>query len=302
MRRLAFLLSLLLLLSTLASCGANEPAGTTATATPPTRVAVLFSSLCEVWQAAGGEVAITVGESVERGLVPADTLLVDDGAGKEIHTELLLAAAPDLVIYSPDIPAQVNAAALADRAGIRTLALRVESFSDYAAAIRTAVALTGHREALDALLLAENAVTALISSEEAAALRGRTFLFIRAGQTASSTKVKCSADHFAAAMLTELGLVNLADTTPHLLNTLSTEAILEADPDYLFFSLMGDAEGAAANIELLLARPEWQTLGAVRSGRVTLLPRELFHYKPCTRWQTAYAYLLDTLKGKEATP
>ena len=302
MRYFLSFLSLLLLLSMLVSCGAKEPASTTATATPPTRVAVLFSSLVEVWQAAGGEVAVTVGESVARGLVPPGTLLVDDGAGKEIHTELLLAAAPDLVIYSPDIPAQVNAAALAADAGIRTLALRLESFSDYAKAIHTAVALTGNQEAANALLTAEETIEALLSSQEAEALRGKTFLFVRAGQTASSTKAKCSADHFAAGMLTELGLVNIADTAPVLLNTLSAEAILEANPDYIFFSLMGDAEGASANVANLLLRPEWQALGAVKGGHVTVLPRELFHYKPCTRWQDAYAYLLDTLTGEEATP
>ena len=49
MRYFLSLLSLLLLLSMLVSCGAKEPASTTATATPPTRVAVLFSSLVEAY-------------------------------------------------------------------------------------------------------------------------------------------------------------------------------------------------------------------------------------------------------------
>ncbi len=67
----------------------------------PEKVAVLFSSLADVWQTAGGEVAITVGESVERGFVPEGTPLVDGGAGKTINQELLLSYEPDFVICRP---------------------------------------------------------------------------------------------------------------------------------------------------------------------------------------------------------
>ena len=42
----------------------------------PQRVAVLFSSLAEVYTLAGGEVAVSVGESVERGILREDVLLV----------------------------------------------------------------------------------------------------------------------------------------------------------------------------------------------------------------------------------
>ena len=95
MRRFIALLLIPVLLTALFSCDTQDTADT---ATPPARVAVLFSSLCEVWQNAGGTVAITVGESVERGLVSDGVMLVDDGAGKSINTELLLAAQPDLVV------------------------------------------------------------------------------------------------------------------------------------------------------------------------------------------------------------
>lgn len=294
------LLSFFLLVLLLASCGQGAPTDTE-TATPPTRVAVLFSSLVEVWQAAGGEVAITVGESVARGLVPEGTLLVDSGAGKTVNTELLLAAEPDLIVYSPDIPAGAKAAETAERAGIRTLPLRVESFADYLAAIETAAAITGDREAVGRVLAAKAAIETMLTSEEAKAAHGRSVLFIRAGQTAASTKAKRAEDHFAAAMLGELGLRNIADDAPLLLDTLSTEAILAADPDYIFFSMMGDEAGARENINSLLARPEWQRLTAVQRGRCVILPRELFHFKPCSRWEEAYAYLIDAL-SEEVIP
>ena len=53
--------------------------------TPPKNVAVLFSSYAQVWQDVGGTVSITVGESVDRGLVKKEEVsLVGKGAGKEI--------------------------------------------------------------------------------------------------------------------------------------------------------------------------------------------------------------------------
>ena len=60
---------------------------------------------------------------------------------------------------------------------------------------------------------------------------------------------------------------------------------------------MGDEEGARRHVEAMLQRPEWQTLSAVREGRVLILPRELFHYKPCARWEEAYSYLISALEG-----
>ena len=290
LRRAVAILLLFVLLVPLLSCNGQ---GREPPATQPTRVAVLFSSLCEVWQAAGGTVAITVGESIERGLVPSGTPLVDQGAGKSINTELLLAECPDLVIYSPDVPAQVAAAEVCKAAGIDTLPLRIETFPDYVEAIEKAVELTNNTAAQDEC---ERMRLKIEAVKATAVGNGRTVLFVRAGSTQSSTKAKTSADHFAAAMLTELGCHNIADDAPLLVDTLSTEAILSIDPDHIFFSMMGDEAAARANIEALLLRPEWQALKAVKENNVTILPRELFHFKPCGRYPLAYQFLADALR------
>ena len=291
LRRLSALFLLILSLISLSACD-RQAEDSDPSATPPTRVAVLFSSLCEVWQAAGGTVAITVGESVERGLVQEGIPLVDSGAGKSINTERLLAERPDLIVYSPDIPAQVAAAELCAAAGIDTLPLRIETFPDYVEALKKAAAIT---KSTDAVAVAEEMRAAIDAFKASTPGSEKTVLFVRAGSTASSTKAKRSEDHFAAAMLSELGCSNIADSASLLVDTLSTEAILEADPDCIFFSLMGSEEAARANVEAILARPEWQALRAVKNGNVTILPRELFHYKPCGRYVQAYAFLADAL-------
>ena len=74
----------------------------------PQRPAVLFSSYAELWQLAGGDVAVTVGDSVKRGFVNAGTPLVDDGAGLKIDAEQLIAQQPDFVIASADMGVQAE--------------------------------------------------------------------------------------------------------------------------------------------------------------------------------------------------
>ena len=47
--------------------------------------------------------------------------------------------------------------------------------------------------------------------------------------------------------------------------------------------------------ETLGQNPAWQGLTAVQEGRVYVLPRDLFHYKPNARWAESYAYLYELL-------
>lgn len=298
MRRLLCLALLLILCLGLCGCAAipGPSSGVSVTddggaavilPVQPRCTAVLFSSFADIWCTAGGEVAVTVGESIERGFAAADVMTVDGGAGKSIDTEALLAARPDLVIGSADIPAQVQAVELCRSAGIPAVLLRVECFSDYLRVLGLFCRLTGRPELY---AVHGEAVAAEIDALRAAPAEG-TVLFIRAGSTAASTKAKGSKDHFAAAMLEELGMENIAHRAPVLLDGLSMEEILSCDPDRIFITTMGDAQAARDNMESLLALPEWQSLSAVIHGRVYYLPKELFQYKPNARWAEAYRYL-----------
>ena len=83
MKRILILLLCLLL----TGCGSDQPpqegytftddtgAQVTVTEKPET-VAVLLSSLADLWITAGGQVDVTVGESIERGFVPETVILV----------------------------------------------------------------------------------------------------------------------------------------------------------------------------------------------------------------------------------
>lgn len=262
----------------------------------PQKVAVLLSSFADIWKTAGGETAITVGESIERGFADESALLADDGAGKTIDNELLISYEPDLVICSSDIAAQLETAELMQSVGIPCAVLRVETFDEYLSVLKIFTDITGNAESYQKYGVdVENRINELISSVNNADLGEKKILFIRSGSKQSSAKAKTAENHFACAMLKELGTYNIAENAPVLLNGLSIEEILTEDPEYIFISTMGDEAAAKAYMDSVLESVEWSSLTAVKNGNYCYLPKEMFQYKPNSRWAEAYEYLIELL-------
>ena len=262
----------------------------------PKKVAVLFSSYAEVWALAGGEVAVTVGESVERGFVSEGVTLVDAGAGKTIDLELLLAAQPDLVIGSADIAAQVDACAAMAEVGIPAALFRMDTFGEYLSLLKICTDITGVLEAYERYGTAvEEKIGAILAAVEGLDVPAQEYLFIRAGSQYSATKAKRAPDNFVCTMLDQLGGHNIADDASFLLDSLSLEEILLRDPDHIFLTTMGNEEAAKQYIEDLFSQPGWRELTAVKNGNYTFLPKELFHFKPNESWAEAYEILAEHL-------
>ena len=301
---LIFLLCILLL----TGCSAPEPVekgytftdDTGAEVTVPEKpetVAVLLSSLADLWITAGGSVEITVGESLERGFADGAAILVDEGAGKAIDLEALVAAKPDFVIYSADLSGQRECADVLRAAGIPVAGFRVETFADYLRVLKICTDILGTPERYEQFgIRLEAEIRSVIESANARE-EEPSILFVRAGSSAKVTKAKTAENHFVCAMLKELGTFNIAEKAPVLLDGLSTEEILLSDPDFILFTTMGDEAAGQAYMESLLSDPVWQSLMAVREGRVYQLPKELFQYKPNARWGEAYRYLTELLYG-----
>lgn len=263
----------------------------------PEKVAVLFSSYAEMWILAGGEVKITVGESIERGFAPEGTPLVDAGAGKTVDREALLAAEPDLVIASADIAAQAELAAYLDTVGIPCALFRVDCFADYEKAMTHLCAITGRADLFEQNVASVGAEieNLLAKVDKIAAPR---ILFVRCGSSYGATKAKVASENFVCKMLEELGAVNIADAAPELSDGLALEAILDADPEVIFFSTMGNEQKSRAYMDSVLAGEAWQTLSAVREGRYVYLDKNLFQFKPNAKWSEAYKFLAEYLYGE----
>ncbi len=305
LRRLAFLLCAVFTLASLTSCLPEAEGDISFTDSlgnsvvldgAPGRVAVLFSSLAEIWSSAGGEVAVSVGESVLRGFCDADTPSVHSdsgGVGKSINIELLLAQAPDFVICTADYPGQLELAPILRAAGIPVAYFRVKCFRDYLGVLGTMCDITGDAAAYDTYgrAVGEN-ISALLSGIDAEC-SGKKILFARATKT--TLKAKLPTDHFAAEMLSELGCCNIAEGAPTLLDGLDLEYIISENPEYIFISLMGDEDGAKGYVEQLFSGGGWAELDAVKNKKYIFLSKELFQYKPCARWYEAYRVLYGYL-------
>ena len=263
----------------------------------PQKTAVLFSSLAECWIEAGGEVYVTVGESVERGLVKEETELVDKGAGKTVDTEKLISLEPDFVICSADIASHRDVASALKKAKIPVAMLRMDTFEDYLTILRTLTKITGKTENYEQF--GENAkseIEKIISNGKRE--NNPKILFVRSGSSYSSAKAKKADDNFAAKILEDFGCINIADKAETLLDNLSAEVILKENPQYIFVSVMGDYDNSKAYMQELLAKKEYASRDAVKNGRVYFLPKELFQYKPCGRWAESYRYISSILNNE----
>lgn len=291
------LLSLLLLLCLLpVSAGLCESLGAAPDAQGPQRVVCLYGSFAEAWLLAGGTLCGVTDDAVtERSLtLPGDVQVI--GTTKSPNLELILSLDPDLVILSADIAAQVAAAQTLEEAGVPCAAFRVDTVQEYAQMMDAFTQMTGRRDLYDAQIppMLEE-IDAIIA--DAKAHEAPSVLLLRAYSTGVKAK---GADNLAGVMLHDLGCNNLAERVPSMLEELTLESIVAADPDCIFISIMGSDEDAAlAALDASWGQsPAWQALSAVTAGRVYVLPKDLFHYKPNARWGESYAYLYRLLFGE----
>lgn len=266
---------------------------------PPKRVAALLGSYAETWLLAGGEVvAVTQDAYDERGLeLPEDT--VNLGANQQPDLEALFAAEPDLVLLTPDLDGQMALRDSLEAAKIPAAWFKVETFDDYLTMLKICTDLTGRSDLYqkNGLDIQRDIDAAIASVPEGEA---PTVLLLRAYSSGVRAK---NSDNIAGAILKDLGAANIADSESGLLEDLQMESILAADPEFIFVTTMGASQEAALKSldELLHSDPAWQTLTAVKEGRVEVLPKDLFHYKPNARWGESYQMLAGLMYGSGET-
>ena len=273
----------------------TDDLGRSVTVDTPRRVAALIGSFADVWCLAGGKDTLVAAAhdawtSFELGL---DSVVADLGAVKEPNLEVLLSAQPDFILASSNTAADLELQGTFERAGIPVAYFDVQSFDDYLRMLKVCTDLTGCPEYYGTYGLAvQEQVEAAKARQDGSA---PTVLTIRA--TGSSCKVKGSQDFLLGEMLADLGCVNVADSDAALLEELSLESILAADPDYIFVVLQGsDAADAQQTMEqTLLSNSAWSSLRAVQEGRFHTLEHALYNLKPNGRWGEAYEKLADIL-------
>lgn len=257
------------------------------------KTAVMSESLAQAWLLAGGELAATTEDATE--ILAGSSDIVNLGSLKDPSAEMLLAEDLDLVIMSAAIANQVKLYDTLEQAGVPAAYFDIETFEDYKAMMKILTDITGHKELYQENV---NEPESVIAEQIKRADNSKpTVLLLRAYSTGVKAK---GSDTMTGQMLSDLGCINIADSDKGLLENLSMEAILEADPDYIFVTTMGSSEEAALAMvdELLVSNPAWQGLSAIQKNQYYVLEQELFHNKPNNRWGESYQKLADILYGE----
>lgn len=304
------LLCILLAACLLAGCGARtesgssgEPGGVTftddldrtVTVDQPERVATLIGSFADIWCLAGGKDALvaTAHDTWTSFDLDLDESVADLGEIKEPNLELLIASQPDLVLASANTGAQVDLLEALEGSGLNVAYFKVADFGDYLRMLDVCTQITGRRE--NYVQYGQDLEEQRQAAIDRADGSRPTVLYVRA--TGASCKVKNSRDSVLGEMLADLDCVNVADSETGLLEELSMEAILAADPQFIFVVLQGaDSTAAQETLErTLLSDPAWQSLTAVKEGRYHVMDYKLYNLKPNARWGEAYQKLADIL-------
>lgn len=258
----------------------------------PERVVALEGSLAQIWTLAGGTLVGVTNDAPERGIPSAGAKII--GTVKSPNLEAIVSLSPDLVLLGADIAAQAPLVETFQALGIPYMEARVDTFADYLSLLADCCERTGRADLYQTNGTdVEDRVRAVL--EKVPGDIHPRVLLLRA--YASGVKVK-GERNLAGAMLTEMGCVNIAGDAA--LEELSLEAIVRAEPDFVFVSFMGGEDAARAWLDAnLFASPAWRALKAVQEGRVVELPKALFHYKPCNRWDESYACLWEALYGEK---
>ncbi len=264
----------------------------------PKRVATLIGSFADVWQLAGGTVCASADDAWDDfGLSMGDA--VNLGGTKEPSLEKLLASDPDLVIASAATAADVEMKDILENAGITVVYFDVDCFDDYLEMLDICTDITGRKDLYEQNgLNIQKQIEEIKREFEESGIpdEKKTVLFLRA--SSGYIRAKNSEGSILGEMLSELGCVNIADNDTTLLENLSIESIIKADPYRIFIVQVGDDEQAVKdNVSRMMnENPAWYELTAVKEDRLHYMDKRLFNLKPNSRWGEAYEILCDLLK------
>lgn len=282
------------LLVLLCGCASNGAAQEISEGVCPKHVVAVSKSMAELWLLAGGKLRGTTEDAMELEGIDADTATI--GTLSKPSTEAIIALSPDLVLLTEEIPAQKELKAELEDMGIHCMSIQVNIFEDYLSCMEQLTQLTGRDDLYEqnGLAVAERIEKIRKEAKENGEADGKTFLAMRV----SSTKNKVlKDDYFACEIFRDFGLRNLAEGDSSL-DELNLEAIVAANPDYIFVIPQGkETEAMESYWAQFEEKQVWSQLDAVKQGRLFVLPKDYFQYKPNAQWDLAYEYIRDLLKG-----
>ena len=243
----------------------------------PERIVVTSASFLEPLHEVGGEV---VGRPDSRTKMP-DYAKDKASVGKvyQIDVEKVISCEPDLVIINKGMNEKL--VDTLEASGIKTLVVDMKSYADVKREVALFAQLTGEKEKGEALISSMDKKIQAVK-EKIPQDKHRVSIIHSTNQ---GLTVQLSGS-IAGSIAEMLGWENVAgdmtplekdpDSAPY-----SLESMVEKNPELLFVTSMGKLEEIKASMDATMAEnPAWQSVEAVRQGKVYYLPQDLFLLSP----------------------
>lgn len=243
----------------------------------PERIVVTSASFLEPLHEVGGDV---VGRPDAKLALP-DFAKDKPSVGRvyQIDLEKVLACTPDLVILNKGMNEKLIQPLTAN--GISVIVMDMKNYDNVKNGVKVFAEVTGEQAKGEALIKAMEdklaAIKAKMPKESSRAVILRS--------TAQGLSVQLDTS-IAGSVAKMLGFTNVAsgmtameknpDAAPY-----SMETLVEQNPDILFITSMGKMEDIKASMEATVAsNPAWQTIPAMKNGKVYYLSQEHFLLSP----------------------
>lgn len=269
----------------------TDDLGRTVTVDRPQRTAALLGSFAQVWMLAGGTVCAAPDDAWNDLELPLDDDTVNLGSIHSLNLELLLAAQPDFILASTNTQQNVEWRDMLEATNIPVAYFDINNFESYLHLLEICTDITGEKDRYEMYGTAVGQeIDAVIARSRTRLETGEAPVVLCMVASASGINVKNSEGNVLGTILRDLGCINIADSDAMLLESISMEQILKADPDYIFFVRRGDnVEGMYEYVRSVLTDdPAWASLTAAKNDRVFFMEKNLYNLKPNHRWGEAY--------------
>ncbi len=279
--------------------------GEISVAKKPQKVAVLYGSLACLWYEAGGTVQAAIGGKSSTALYQEQIghdITQDEGvavvsesfSGTRWDGERILAEQPDLIICSTGMKGYETISGPANSAGIPVIGIDYDSVRDYLKWFKVFCNLNGQPELWDSVAdQTAQSIIDIVSRVPKDTESPRAVILVLSSDV---LKAYTGASQ-PGVILKELGGVNLVDEDNSQSASsveINMEDLYALAPDMIFLSEFGETNLETLN-ELYGNDPVWQSLDAVKEGRLYGLEKVLFHNKANRNYNKAYQFMANLL-------
>ncbi len=253
----------------------------------PGSTVICYSSLVQVWYAAGGT-AVAIPAVPTRDTLPeAARGLPQLGTHNTMSAEKIMMHRPDLVLLNDKLPGHRQLRRTLAELNIPAACIDYRNYRDFREIFELFRRLNGSGASADAIT---GKVDALCMQARRLPSPAFASIYIGVGIRAETDRAN------AACMAALLGGRNIVPPGRSSRGPFSYEQLLLRDPDVIFLVTTGNVAGAREVFRKEFeARPEWKSLRAVKNNRVHFLPPDLFLYLPGSRFPEAFRHLAKLL-------